>query len=110
MRKDNVTAVHSAVTELTETGCICENGEEFPLDVLVCATGFDTSYRTRFPIIGPNGTSLEHDWANELKCYLGIAAAGFPNYCMSLGPYSPVGAGSVIPLIGMSLHHLRSKI
>ncbi|CAD6591305.1 MAG: hypothetical protein ASARMPRED_005303 [Alectoria sarmentosa] len=94
MRKDNVTAVHSAVTELTETGCICENGEEFPLDVLVCASGFDTSYRTRFPIIGPGGISLEHDWANELKCYLGIAAAGFPNYCMSLGPYSPVGAGS----------------
>ena len=108
MHRVNVTTVLSGVVELTETGCICENGVEYLLDVLVCATGFDTTYQTRFPIIGPGGVTLQQDWRNELKSYLGIAAAAFPNYCMTLGPYSPVGAGSVIPIIGKLFCNLTS--
>lgn len=94
--------MQSGVTQLTETGCICENGTEYPLDILICATGFDTSYRPRFPIIGPGGINLQDKMTTEVKSYLGIAAPSFPNYCMFLGPFSPVGAGSVIPMIGES--------
>ena len=108
MQKGNVTTVQSGIAELTEKGCISENGIEYLLDILVCATGFDTTYQTRFPIIGPGGVTLQQDWRNELKSYLGIAAAAFPNYCMTLGPYSPVGAGSVIPIIGKSFCNSRS--
>ncbi|KAL9122380.1 MAG: hypothetical protein Q9187_001064 [Circinaria calcarea] len=83
IRKDNVTVVRSGVVELTEKGCLCADSNEHPIDVLICATGFDTSYRPRFPIIGPEGSNLQDAWANELTSYLGIAAAGFPNLCIS---------------------------
>jgi cation diffusion facilitator CzcD-associated flavoprotein CzcO len=70
------------------------------LDVLICATGFDTSYRPRFPLIGPKGQSLADVWENEPKSYLGMAAHDFPNYFMFLGPNSPVGNGPVLIAIG----------
>lgn len=50
------------------------------MDVLICATGFDTTFKPRFPLIGPKGNNLQDDWAEEPKSYLGLAAADMPNY------------------------------
>ena len=84
-----------------ERGCLSANGKEYPLDVLICATGFDTSYKPRFPLIGIDGKSLSDMWADEAKGYLGVAAPGLPNYFSALGSNSPVGNGPVLIAIGM---------
>ncbi|KAJ3552624.1 hypothetical protein NP233_g12838 [Leucocoprinus birnbaumii] len=88
--------VSCGVKEITATGCISDEGKEYPVDVIICATGFDTSYLPRFPIIGSNGTSLTEAWKEEPESYLGFAAAGFPNYFVLIGPNSPVGNGPVL--------------
>jgi cation diffusion facilitator CzcD-associated flavoprotein CzcO len=100
---EKVKVVYGNITEVTEKGCACDDGNEYPVDVLVCATGFDTSFRPRFPIIGPAGNNLQDEWKDEPKSYFGIAAAGIPNYLTFLGPNSPVGNGPVLIAIGMLL-------
>ena len=70
------------------------------MDVLICATGFDTTFRPRFPVIGPKRNNLQDDWKDEPKSYFGIAAPNIPNYMMFLGPNSPVGNGPVLSAVG----------
>ncbi|KIW77161.1 hypothetical protein Z517_09607 [Fonsecaea pedrosoi CBS 271.37] len=88
--------VYGEIMRVTDTGLVMENGEEHPVDVLVCATGFDTTFKPRFPLIGPDGSSLAEKWAAEPLSYLGVGAPGFPNYFMFLGPNCPIGNGPVL--------------
>ena len=95
----NVEILFGGCERVTQKGIVAD-GREVPVDVLICATGFDTSYRPRYPIMGFEGKNLQHEWASEAKAYLGIAAPGFPNFMMFNGPNSPVGNGSLLPAIG----------
>ena len=95
----NVEVLFGGCESVTETGIVVD-GREVSVDVLICATGFDTSYRPQFPIIGLQGKNLQHEWASEAKGYLSIAASGFPNYMMFTGPNSPVSNGSLLPAVG----------
>ena len=98
---EKVSVVYGNIQQITERGCVCDD-TEYPVDVLICATGFDTSFRPRFPIIGLGGKNLADVWADEPKSYLGLAAHGFPNYFMFIGPNSPIGNGPVLSGIGKS--------
>jgi cation diffusion facilitator CzcD-associated flavoprotein CzcO len=95
-----VEIVYGEIEQITEKGCLSSDGQEYPVDVLICATGFDTSYRPRFPLIGSKGQSLADAWANEPKSYFGLAAHDFPNYFMMIGPNSPIGNGPVLITMG----------
>lgn len=97
--KSNVSVVHGEIQEITEKGCTSADGIEHPLDILICATGFDTSFVPRFPIINRAGTNLQDTWATLPASYLGIAAPEFPNYLIFLGPNYPIGNGPVLSAI-----------
>ncbi|KAF2748331.1 FAD/NAD(P)-binding domain-containing protein [Sporormia fimetaria CBS 119925] len=94
--KPNVEVVYGEINEITERGCLCDNGKEYPVDVLICATGFNTSFKPRFPVVGPSGKNLQDVWANVAESYMGLAAADFPNYLIFLGPNCPIGNGPVL--------------
>lgn len=78
-----------------------EDGRSWPLDVLICATGFDATFQPRFPLNGRSGRALASEWASEPRSYLGLAVHGYPNYFMFLGPNCPIGNGPVIISIEM---------
>lgn len=99
--EENVSVVFNGINEVTERGCICDDGQEYPVDVLICATGFDATFKPRFPVVGPDGQNLQDSWQDEPTSYFGIATPEFPNYLMFLGPNSPVGNGPVLVAIGM---------
>ncbi|RSM05405.1 hypothetical protein CDV31_009643 [Fusarium ambrosium] len=40
----NVTIVYREIKEIATQGCLTESGRYWPLNVLICATGFDASY------------------------------------------------------------------
>jgi len=67
-----------------------------PVDVVITATGFDTSFRPRFPITGRNGDDLRELWKDEPVSYFGTAVSGFPNYLTFLGPNTPISNGSLM--------------
>ena len=100
LRKENVEIAYGTVTGLTASGCESDDGHEYSLDILICATGFHGSFVPRFPIIGPRGLNLQDAWKEEPQSYLGIAAAKFPNLFMFLGPHSPVTNGPLVAAIG----------
>ncbi|KAF8967752.1 hypothetical protein BDZ97DRAFT_1916690 [Flammula alnicola] len=91
-----VEVVYGPIQKVTERGVIGGDGKEHPIDILICATGFDVSFRPRFPIVGASGQALSDMWVDEPKAYMGIAAHDFPNYFMIGGPNSPVGNGPVL--------------
>jgi cation diffusion facilitator CzcD-associated flavoprotein CzcO len=99
--KENVEVVYGEISSISEKGCVCDNGKEYPLDVLICATGFNTSFKPRFPVINPQGKNLQDVWKDEAQSYLGVAAPDFPNYLIFLGPNCPIGNGPVLSAIGM---------
>ena len=91
--QDNVTLVdvrEQPIQEITATGVrTAERLHE--LDVLVLATGFDSSTGgfTQIDIRGSKGTSLKETWVEGVRTQLGIAVPGFPNLLMLYGPQSP---------------------
>ncbi|KAF1990549.1 FAD/NAD(P)-binding domain-containing protein [Aulographum hederae CBS 113979] len=94
--KPNVNVVYGEINKVTEKGCVCDDGKEYPIDVLICATGFDTSFKPRFPVINGEGKNLQDEWALNAESYMGVAASGFPNYMIFLGPNCPIGNGPVL--------------
>jgi hypothetical protein len=87
-----VSVVYGEISEVTKDGWVVD-GVEYPVDVLICATGFDTTFKPRFPLIGPTRENLQDLWSTHPHSYLGIAAPGFPNYFIFLGPNCPISNG-----------------
>lgn len=96
LKDEKSSLVYGEITQITSRGPVDEDGNEHPIDVLICATGFDTTFKPRFPLTGPGGVTLNEKWQKTPESYLGMAAAGFPNYFMFLGPNCPIGNGPVL--------------
>jgi cation diffusion facilitator CzcD-associated flavoprotein CzcO len=79
LRAPNVEVVTESVTKLTEDGIVDESDHEYKVDVVVFATGFDTSFTPHFEVIGRNGANLREQFGDFPKGYLGITAPNFPN-------------------------------
>lgn len=110
LTKPNVSVVYGEIEKITERGCVCDDGNEYPIDILICATGFDTTFKPRFPLIAPNGKNLQDEWSVEPKSYLGIAAPEFPNYLIFLGPNCPIGNGPVLSAIELQADYMCKLI
>ena len=80
----------SPIIEITEGG-VRTSQDDYALDTLVFATGFDamTGALLNIDIRGENGISLKEKWSAGPRTYLGIAIAGFPNMFIIAGPGSP---------------------
>lgn len=70
---------------------VMAGGQEYPLDVLIFATGFDagTGAMTRIDIQGRDGRTIREHFAEGPRNVLGMMAAGFPNLFIVDGPGSP---------------------
>ncbi len=100
LQAGNVDVVIGEIDRVTDEGRLVSGSNEYELDVLICATGFDVSFRPRFPIIGSKGMNLQEIWAQEPHSYLGLAAEEQPNYFHFLGPNCPIGSGPLVGAIG----------
>ena len=99
LTKDNVDVIPTAIERITATGIETTDGKHREVDAIVCATGFDTSFQNRFPIYGIGGIKLGERWKSRVDTYLSMMVDGFPNFFMSLGPNSGVGAGNLLMLL-----------
>jgi len=92
----HVTLVDTAprgVTQINEGGVVHED-KEYPLDVLIYATGFQWMATSTFNMIrGREGESLRQKWeSGGTKTFLGIHSHNFPNLFIVSGPQG--GGGS----------------
>ncbi|KAI0053474.1 FAD/NAD-P-binding domain-containing protein [Auriscalpium vulgare] len=96
---ENTTLETTPITRVTPTGVVLADGTSRPLDVIVCATGFNTTYLFPFPILGRGGQPLVERWATRAEAYTSVAVDGFPNLFFSLGPNSGVNSGSLLVIL-----------
>ncbi|KAH6692485.1 hypothetical protein F5X68DRAFT_250704 [Plectosphaerella plurivora] len=107
LQEPNVEPVVQAVDEVTPDGVV-SGGVLRKADVIIAATGFNTSFRPRFPIIGTDGVDLRDEWKDTAASYMGTGAAGFPNYLIFLGPNTPISNGSALgPIEATSDYFVR---
>ena len=73
------------VEQITAGGVVA-NGEEYPVDILVFASGYEVTTelasRLGFDPVGRGGQRLSERWADGPHTLHGILSAGFPNMCM----------------------------
>src|SRR4051794_41486483 len=81
------------VSKINERGVV-HDGVEYPLDVLIYATGFQWMATSTFNmIVGRGGCTLSQKWQTEgTKTFLGLHSHGFPNLFIMTGPQG--GGGS----------------
>src|SRR5262245_42263426 len=81
------------VRRINDNGVV-HNGIEYPLDVLIYATGFQWMATSTFNMItGRDGRTLKAKWETEgTKTFLGLHSHGFPNLFIVSGPQG--GGGS----------------
>ncbi|GLE51300.1 flavin-containing monooxygenase [Mycobacterium montefiorense] len=117
----NVTLVDlrkAPIRDITANGIRTET-QEYELDVIIYATGFDamTGALSRIDVRGRAAMSLGEFWATEGPLsYLGLAVAGFPNLFTIQGPGSPSAATNFVAAleqhvewIGDCIAHLRDN-
>ncbi|HZZ86994.1 MAG TPA: NAD(P)/FAD-dependent oxidoreductase [Caulobacteraceae bacterium] len=83
----------TGVREINARGVV-HDGTEYPLDVLIYATGFQWMATSTFNMItGRGGRTLKQKWEQEgTRTFLGLHSHGFPNMFIVAGPQG--GGGS----------------
>ena len=117
--KENVEVVSDDIVKVDGDGLVTADGKKHEVDAIVCATGFDTTYRPRFKLVGRKGMPLSEIWndTEDVMAYLAVAVPDFPNYfskshslpkgtwpglltgSVFLGPHSPISNGTLIPVM-----------
>lgn len=87
---------NTELVDLQETPieCVTENGirtsdQEYDLDIIVYATGFDavTGSFNAVDIRGRGDKPLKDVWADGIRTFLGLTVKDFPNMFMIMGPH-----------------------
>ena len=99
VRQPGVEVITDPIDHIEPRGIVTADGTLHELDLLVYATGFDArAYVRPMEVIGEGGLSLDEAWADGPMAYRSIAVPGFPNLFMLMGPHSPIGNQSLIPI------------
>ena len=101
LRRSNVEVISGTAVEFAEDGVIDASGNKSVVDVVVCATGFDTTFALPYTVIGKDGRNLRKEWGDFPKGYLSVMAEGFPNlFCKPSSHPNPQS----LTLSSISLH------
>lgn len=99
VQQPGVELITEGIDHVEPRGVVTADGTLHELDVLVLATGFDArAYVRPMSIIGEHGRTLDEAWADGPKAYRSVAVPGFPNMFMLMGPHSPIGNQSLVPI------------
>ncbi|HWK35428.1 NAD(P)/FAD-dependent oxidoreductase [Sphingomonas sp.] len=112
--RPNVTLVDAAahpIVEVTAEG-IRTSERDYPLDVIVYATGFDamTGALTAIDIQGVDHRTIANVWREGPRTYLGVAMANFPNLFTVTGPGSPSVLSNVVVSIEQHVEWIAALI
>ena len=98
MLQEHVTLETNPIKEVDSAGIKLQNGAHHDLDVLICATGFDsTNFLSDIQIYGSNGIPLHDSWGRDgASAYLGMTVPSLPNFGILYGPGTNLAYNSLI--------------
>ncbi len=111
LARDDVDVCSTAIERVLPHGVRLTDGTDVQLDALVYCTGFTVERPIgSMEVIGREGRSLQHDWGDRPRAYLGITVSGFPNAFVLLGPNTGLGHNSVILMIEAQVNYVLQAI
>ncbi|KAG9314939.1 hypothetical protein JVU11DRAFT_4047 [Chiua virens] len=108
--EENVDFTPKDIRRVTATGIETMDGQHYDLDIIVCATGYDTSYMFPFPVVGRSGLTLQQRYDPRPVTYLSMCTDGFPNWFFGYGPNSSVGAGSLLIIFERQVEYAAAAL
>lgn len=109
LTRPDVRLVTDPIDSLAATTIRTTDGTHHPTDVIVYATGFRASeFLVPVDVVGRDDASLQHQWTQGARAYLGIAVPGFPNMFLVHGPNTILGTGSNIDVIEYQVDYIMS--
>lgn len=113
LARDNV-HLHTkedGVAEINERGILTTKGQQLDLDLIVYSTGYDaTDGVISYPVVGKGAVSVQEQWREFPRAYLGTALPGFPNFFVVTGPNTGIGHTSAIFVIEAQMEYIRRAI
>jgi cation diffusion facilitator CzcD-associated flavoprotein CzcO len=111
LQRNGVELVADLIEQITETSVITAAGAVVDVDVIVLATGFETSrYLSGIDVIGREGQRLHERWGDDPSAYLGVAVGGFPNFFMLYGPNTNQGGNSIVYILEAGARLVASAV
>jgi cation diffusion facilitator CzcD-associated flavoprotein CzcO len=99
VQRPGVEVVTERIDRVEPRGVVTADGRLHEVDVLVWATGFDAhAYLRPVELTGPTGRTLSEAWRDGPRAYRTVALPEFPNFFLLMGPHSPVGNFSLVPI------------
>lgn len=96
--QDNVEVIGCGVSGLSDDSIIDVEGKQYPVDVVIWATGFEpTNMLGNLMVKGRDGRQLSEEWREVPHAYFGTMVEGFPNFFLINGPNS--GGASVTDMV-----------
>lgn len=106
LTRPNVELVTTPIERITPDAIVTQDGESYPADILVLATGFQAQKMLApMHIVGRDGRTVRDLWGDDdPRAYLGITAPNFPNMFMLYGPGTNLAHG------GSAIFHTECQI
>lgn len=100
LMQPNVSLVTERLERIVPEGVVTKDGVNHRFDVLVYATGFETTgWHWSVDVTGRGGLPLREAWKNGPEAYLGITVTNFPNLFMIYGPNTNLGHNTITFMI-----------
>jgi cation diffusion facilitator CzcD-associated flavoprotein CzcO len=105
----NLELVTDPIDHITAHAVVTAGGFERAVDVIVVATGFETTkYLAAIDVAGRDGRGIADAWNDGPIAYLGVMTAGFPNLFMCYGPNT--NNGSILTMIEFQVEYLLAHL
>jgi len=105
--RDDVEVVSEPIERISRSGVVTADGRERPVDVIILATGFEsTDFLAPIDIVGRDGRKLDEAWRDGAEAYLGMAVSGFPNLFMLYGPNTNLGHNSIVFMLERQISYV----
>lgn len=111
LQQSHVNLVTEPITKIVDKGIVTNDGQMHNFDILVYATGFETTnWNWSVDIVGSNKQSLKDVWSPTPKAYLGITVSNFPNFFVLYGPNTNLGHNSITFMLECQIGYVINAI
>jgi cation diffusion facilitator CzcD-associated flavoprotein CzcO len=111
LQRDDVRLISDRPAKITGNTLMTGSGEEIEADILVFATGFQTTdFLPTLDVENAEGKSLREAWGASPRAYRGVAVSEFPNLFMLYGPNTNLGHNSIIFMLERQTEYVRRQV